>query len=260
MSELVRLVRNEVMKMTARPGTWMMAGSLVFIGIVFTILWSPEDLMNLWLLASDQMRFIFFINIFVIVAASNIVANEFALGTIKFLLIRPVSRGKILGSKYLAILILGLFFMAVFWAYSIITYGVAMILKFIGYLPGEAAVPGKTVWFASFGGALLLYALRFIEVIVYGTLAMMLSVLSKSQALSMGMTWMALIFGTEITRLIADGGWGRLMLFANLNLTQFLGRTGIQRWFWIAVAVIMLHLIVFYMISWVVFTKRDVLE
>jgi ABC-2 type transport system permease protein len=260
MSELLRLIRNEVMKIKARPGTWMMVGALVFMGIVFTILWSPEDLTNLWLLIGDQLRLVFFVNTFVIIVAANIIANEYSSGTIKFLLIRPVSRSKILRSKLLTVLIFGLFLLTLFWVYSTVIYGIATIFKIIGYLPGKVALPQKTAWSASLSGVLLLYGLRYIEVIVYGTIALTLSVLSKRNALSMGITWTALVFGPEVTRLIADGGWGRLMLFANLNLTQFLNHTGIQRRFWIAIVVILLHLIILYFLSWIVFTKRDVME
>ena len=46
-----------------------------------------------------------FIIILILMVASTIVAEEFTTGTIKLLLIKPFSRGKILLSKYLTVIL-----------------------------------------------------------------------------------------------------------------------------------------------------------
>ncbi len=45
------------------------------------------------------------VSLFTIIVAASIVSSEFKWGTIKLLLIRPISRGKILWTKYVNVLI-----------------------------------------------------------------------------------------------------------------------------------------------------------
>lgn len=78
-----------------------------------------------------------------IVVAGGIIANEFSQGTIKFLLINPVRRGKILWSKYLCCLSLlaGLFFLL---------FGLETL--FLGFSYGFSAYGGQYVQVINGGG------------------------------------------------------------------------------------------------------------
>ena len=58
-----------------------------------------------WEFVEDATGLMTLITIFAAVIAGDIVASEFTWGTIKLLLIRPVSRTKILLSKYVATLL-----------------------------------------------------------------------------------------------------------------------------------------------------------
>src|SRR5699024_3977807 len=49
------------------------------------------------------------ISLFTIIIAAGVVAHEFRWGTIKLLLIRPISRSAILLSKYISVLLFALF-------------------------------------------------------------------------------------------------------------------------------------------------------
>ena len=66
---------------------------------------APVTESNIWSFMNDMVASIGFISIFTIIVAAGIVANEFSTGTIKLLLIRPVSRFKILCSKYVGSLL-----------------------------------------------------------------------------------------------------------------------------------------------------------
>ena len=64
----------------------------------------PNEDYSIWKFVSDTSNLIQFAGLFAIIIAAGIVASEFNWGTIKLLLIRPIDRGKILASKYLAVI------------------------------------------------------------------------------------------------------------------------------------------------------------
>ncbi|WP_051541306.1 ABC transporter permease [Caldalkalibacillus mannanilyticus] len=70
---------------------------------------------SLWTGVKESEWILFFVILFTILIAAGIVAEEFTKGTIKLLLIRPVSRFKILLSKYVStFLFAGILLIAVF--------------------------------------------------------------------------------------------------------------------------------------------------
>src|SRR5690625_4480784 len=62
-----------------------------------------------WQYVLDNKGLLSIVSLLTIIIAAGIVANEFRWGTIKLLLIRPISRTKILTSKYIAVLLFALF-------------------------------------------------------------------------------------------------------------------------------------------------------
>ena len=66
---------------------------------------APVVAKNAWSFMSEGMGAIGIIAVFVIIVAAGMVSSEFSWGTIKLLLIRPISRSKILLSKYLTLLL-----------------------------------------------------------------------------------------------------------------------------------------------------------
>lgn len=62
-----------------------------------------------------------FAGLFVITVAAGIVANEFSWGTVKLLVIRPISRFKILLAKYVTVLLFALALLFILFASAGIT-------------------------------------------------------------------------------------------------------------------------------------------
>src|SRR5690625_7731056 len=62
-----------------------------------------------WQFVADNAGLLSIVSLLTIIVAAGIVANEFRWGTIKLLLIRPISRTKILASKYIAVLLFAFF-------------------------------------------------------------------------------------------------------------------------------------------------------
>ena len=73
---------------------------------------------SVWGFVSDTSNLIQFAGLFAIIIAAGIVASEFNWGTIKLLLIRPIDRGKILASKYLAVIVFALMLLSVLFVFS----------------------------------------------------------------------------------------------------------------------------------------------
>ena len=66
---------------------------------------SPNEEYSVWGFVGDAANLIQFAGLFAIIIAAGIVSSEFNWGTIKLLLIRPIDRGKILASKYMAVIV-----------------------------------------------------------------------------------------------------------------------------------------------------------
>lgn len=61
-----------------------------------------------WQFVMENEFLLYLVSLFTIIVAAGIIANEFKWGTIKLLLIRPITRTKILLSKYVSVLLFAL--------------------------------------------------------------------------------------------------------------------------------------------------------
>ncbi|MCL6588929.1 MAG: hypothetical protein K6U80_03150 [Firmicutes bacterium] len=99
---------------------------------------------------------------------------------------------------------------------------------------------------------------------VYGSFSFMVSSLSKSNALTIGVSLLAMIFGPEFTNyLFSNNSWGKFIFFTHLDLAKYFGPNAGQfpgMSFQLSALVLFLYVMVFNIIAWLVFTKRDVLN
>lgn len=260
MNELFSMIQSENMKLYSRKGPWIMAFILILFVLMTSTIWRITSPRSIWNLVVRQISALFLINIFMIIVGGGIVANEYTWGTIKMLLIRPVSRSRIFLAKYLALILFGLAMMVILFLAALLVNASLLLFQNPGI--GGAATSGRNLWFESLGGAALYYALRFVEVAIYGTFALMLSTLSKSHTLSVGASLLTLLFGPEITRMLSDTPWARFILFANLDLTGYIrGNSPLAGMgFGFSLAVLFAYGLAFFLISRAVFIHRDVLE
>lgn len=95
-SSFPNLVANENMKIYFRVRTWIMLAILVFFSAAMpAMLYVTGAAMDAWTVFTWTESFTLYLSaIFTVVIAADIVAGEFAAGTIKLLLIRPLRRGK----------------------------------------------------------------------------------------------------------------------------------------------------------------------
>ena len=201
------------------------------------------------------------IGIMMIVIAGKIVAEEYSGGTIKFLLISPTKRWKILVSKYITVLLMGLSMMVTLYVSS----GIFALIFSGGEELGAVVLTASNGVVREISPFIILiknYALEGVGITVMATMAFAISALMRSTALSVGLGIFSYTSGLLFAELLASMkvDWGRYLIFSNLNLSSISAGEGVFEYqsVGMAIAVIAVHLAVFWLIAWDAFVKRDV--
>ncbi|TVT29409.1 ABC transporter permease [Salinicoccus cyprini] len=200
------------------------------------------------------------VSLFVIIIAGGIVANEFRWGTIKQLLIRPISRGTILLSKYIALLLFTLFTVVFLLATSAI---VGAIVYGAPVVNPEIIVnrPDGMASNALLPEIFMQYGFRVLNIVVLATFGFMISSIFRSSALAIGLSMFLMFIGTTVAQAMARYEWAKYILFANTDLSVYFSSYGPIReemTIGFSVAVIAVYMVVFIITAWTIFIKRDV--
>lgn len=201
------------------------------------------------------------ITIFVVIIAGDMVAGEFSWGTIKLLLIRPVGRGSILLSKYAAMLLFALFLMIILFISAFVAGGVLIGFDSVGSPYLYFGDDGSVLEGSMIRSVASTYALQAIELVMIVTIAFMISTVFRSGSMAIAFS-IFIVFAGQMTAdmLLMNFSWGKYFLFANTDLTGII--KGVPRYEGMtlpfSVAVLAVHFVLFNLISWFVFTKRDV--
>ncbi|GAA4705830.1 ABC transporter permease [Brevibacillus fulvus] len=264
MSSLQNLIKNEYAKLFKRKRTWLMFGSLVAINVVAGFVayrylqgnTVPIANRSLWGFVAMLQNGSILIVLYSLAIASSIVSSEFALGTIKFLMIRPVSRTKLLLSKMLTVLSLIILFYLTLFVCSCLAGGLAYGFS----SPIQAGTAADLDTADSFYTAIKAYAYGMIETVMFAALAFMFSVLARSTSLAMGIALPLYMLGGLSNLLIAKYGWSRYWLFVNLDLEMYDRGLPFQAGMTLgfSLTVLAVYLALFVAISFVVFQKRDI--
>ncbi|MGG1573019.1 ABC transporter permease [Fictibacillus sp. NRS-1165] len=213
-----------------------------------------------WKFMKDFAPMSSLLGLFVIVVASDIVAAEFAKGTVKMLLIRPYSRWKILLSKLLATLgfafLLWIVLIVSTWLIGSVFYGFGgMDQPYLTDLNG--VVHEKLISHY----VLANMGLEFIEFAVLVALAFMISTLFYSSSVAIGVSMFVTFAGNILTTIFSNKPWAKYTLFPNMELTQYLDEgmqliKGMSLSF--SLGILAIYTAVFLVITFAVFQKRDV--
>lgn len=263
----MKLVQNENMKIYRRVRTWVMLGIIVLLPILLsTLLYVSADegqtISGFEAMQLDALLLFFLITIFSVVIAAESVAGEFSWGTIKLLLIRPWSRSSVLLSKFIAVVL-----------FSVLLTLLAFLLSYAVNLAFFGATneideiileqnAGAGVMFSELGQFVWM---QYIGTLVIVAFAFMLSSALRSNGLAIGLS-ISIVFTSELWTnlfLMIDKPWIKYVLFLHLDLTQYAnGHTGpindepLTLGF--GLGVLAAYFIVFNLISWTVFRKRDI--
>ncbi len=247
------LVLNEHIKQYKRRRTFVLLGLLFFLNFFVAVgmkfIYSNTDF-TFWQYLHVSTYLIFMLNFLIVIIAGDIVSSEFAQGTVKMLLTRPVNRLKILHAKYITV-VSSVFYVVTIHLLFAIFFG--LLFFFPTLMDIEDGIFMKIVLKTLFGT---------LEMIIIASFTMMLSVLSRSSLFSVAFS---IFFLMSIKILLAVMNHFQVVqfkyvLFANTNLSQyfygepmFYGMTlNFSIWN------IVIHMVFFYVLSALVFTKRDV--
>ncbi len=255
------LILNENMKIFRRPRTWIMLSILALISLLMPVLLREGMGSNevlYWEVAVTTIQITFFLNtIFCVVIAAESVAGEFTWGTIKLLLIRPWSRSKVLASKYLTVV--GFSILS-----TLLVIVMAMLTSYILFshdAPGGSSSPATN--------ALTLWGYLYVDLFITLAIAFMVSSVFRSGALAIGLS-LFIMFSQSIFSLIFNPDryeWAKYVLFNNMDLSKYMtsgadfalmGGPSAGMTLGFSIAVLAVYYIIFMVISWVVFSKRDV--
>ena len=199
------------------------------------------------------------IALFAIVMGGGIVANEFSGGTIKLLLIRPSKRWKILISKYISVIGYILLMLLLLFVVSFLLGGALFSFKGAG-TPFLTNFNGKITEVNMIVHILQLYGLKCIGLLMMVTLAFMISTVFRNSAMAIGIGVFLLTVGNGITMLLSRYTWSKYILFANTDLNQYINGEPLVKGMTMtfSITVLIVYFVIFNVISYFGFTRRDI--
>lgn len=258
------LLNSEIFRLRKRPQSWMLVAiaaalsALIYFGFAIAARFSDDS-------GSSSMRsdatfdgfesfavpmgLGFFTGIMLIIVAANLMGNEFSWNTLRPLVARASSRGSILTSKLLTLLIYSLVF-------TVILFAVMVVYVFIGSaIVGEAA----NFSFGTLGDGLVVALEMLYTNLPYMALAFMLATVAKSNAAgiagALGVTfieqpiWLLLGLASDVFEDLQEYG-------ISYNVNQILGdgiKDSPQ-----PTLIVGVYTVIFVAISYIVFLRRDV--
>jgi len=214
---------------------------------------------SLWGFMDFSSNLVMLIVLFTIIVAAGSVASEFSWGTIKLLLIRPASRTKILLSKYLTTLMFAFYLLLILFVVSlllgILLFGIGAISQ-----PSLAVIDGQVIEKSMVLKVFASYGLNCVQLIMMVTLAFMISSVFRSSSMAIGIAIFLMFVGAQVTFFLTSFNWAKYILFAHIDLTQHLDGAPLFEGTTMAfsISVLVVYFLVFNLLSWLVFTKRDV--
>ncbi len=200
------------------------------------------------------------LSLFTIIIAAGIVSDEFKWGTIKLLLIRPISRSKILWAKYVSVL---LFSFTLLMSLLIFTWLVGAVLFGLNGLSpmivqeGASGYQQVSVWKEILQG----YGFGMVTLVMMATFAFMMSTIFRSSGMAIGLSIFLMLAGNTIVGIVSQYSWSKYILFANTNLRQYVDGAepmvdGMTLTF--SLTMLAIYFVVFLGAAWATFTKRDI--
>jgi ABC-2 type transport system permease protein len=215
---------------------------------------------TMWHGINGSANLLIVITIFTIIIAGDSLAGEFSSGTIKLLLTRPASRVKILIAKYISSLLFGMLLLLTLFVVSVAVNG---ILYGFGYMDLPLITmnaEGQIIEKSMVLNLWKTYMLNGVSTVMYVTMAFMISSAFRSSAMAIGFSITSSFAGNIVVEGLQRFDWSKYLLFANTDLTQYLEGHPFQEGMTLSFSIIVLavYFLVFNLISWLLFTRRDV--
>lgn len=218
----------------------------------------PSKGNSVWTYMDENLGLTSVITLFVVIIAGGMIASEFTWGTIKLLMIRPIRRSKILVAKYLSVLVFMVIFMAILFITSFVTGVIAFGFDqapSLLYLGGNVHEVHPMLYL------LLKLCLHGLGVIMFATIAFMISSVFRNNSLAIGISLFLLFTGTQITSLIGmKFEWAKFSPFANIQFQTFLEGMPVVEGVTLGFSIVMFlfYFVLLHVVSFLTFVKRDI--
>ncbi|MFJ6208499.1 ABC transporter permease [Lysinibacillus sp. NPDC092081] len=197
------------------------------------------------------------ITLFTVITAASIVSSEFSTGTIKMLLTRPVSRAKILTSKLLTTFIFGLLLFVV----NVVVSALVGLILFGGTTGVELEmVNGQVVEKAVWNDLAYHYLLSGGNFVMSILFAFLVGSVFRSSSLAIGLTMFLSFTGGMIVMFLSRFKIVKYIWLTHSDLTQYEHNQfiidGMTMPF--SLTILAIYAVLFLVISYMSFMKRDV--
>ena len=220
---------------------------------------APIEGRTLWSFVISMSDLISLVALLTIIVAAGSVAGEFSAGTIKLLLSRPFKRWKILLSKYISVLIFALIGLLTLFIASFVIGGIfygfnGVNEPFLAYTNGSVHEINM-VWHI-----FTTYGYGCVSLLMMVTFAFTISTVSRNNSMAVGISLFLMFSGNMLVEVLKNYSWVKYVLFANTDLTQYTNGTPVVAGMTMSFSLIVLavYFVIFNIISWVVFNKRDI--
>ncbi|MFB9279294.1 ABC transporter permease [Cohnella cellulosilytica] len=217
--------------------------------------------LSLWDYVNNSAALIMLITILTVIVAADMIAAEFTWGTIKLLLVGPASRSKIMLSKYISTMTFALLLLILSFVLAFAAGGVLQGFDGLSLPHLAVGADGLVHESSMIADSLQKYGYAVVSLFMYVTLAFMISAAFRSSSMAIAFSLLFMLVGNTITMLLSGYEWSKYLLFANIDLTQYLpGNSPLRPDMTLGFSIMMLaaYYVVFQIVAWTLFTKRDV--
>ncbi|WZY01408.1 ABC transporter permease subunit [Bacillus sp. FSL W7-1360] len=193
-----------------------------------------------------------FVSLYAVILVSGALAKEFSSGTIKQLFIRPVSRTRILLSKWISIMLLSF----------LLLLGAGFILFLVEML----FFTENTTWMIGFKTMWSMVLHHTPTLLFYIALATLIGVWMRSTALTIVVAFIPMFFKGILMLLLMQYDWSKWIVFMHFELynsyekpVDLIFSSELFDSVWHSAAYIGAHILILLLISHLIFKKRDVL-
>lgn len=208
----------------------------------------------------ELANMIMLVTIFTVIVAADSIAGEYSTGTIKLLLVRPHSRGKVLLSKYIASLLFSLGMLVFLFLLGYLTNGIlcgfeGTSLPYV-YMSADGVVHQQSTLLH----VLSTYGLSSVTLLMTVTLAFTISTVFRSSSLSIGLSMAIMFLSDTFINVLSQYSWIKYYLFANTHLMNYIEGTPLRADMTLSfsITVLVVYFVVLNLLSWTVFSRRDV--
>lgn len=220
----------------------------------------PHNRMTSWKFADKATFLSILVLIFIIISASESIASEFSSGTIRYLVIRPLKRWKLIVGKFASLISFSVILLLISFLFSMILGSTLFGGKGINSV-GLFYENGHVSEVSIIKLVFTKYVFEIIRLATVVSLALMISVLLRSSSVSLAVSLGVIIGGNLIVNALTQIQWMKYFLLTNLDLQQYLpGNKPFIKGMTIesSIVILMIYFIVFGTVSLLSFNKREI--